>query len=105
MSEATLLRVTNAQAALIAALDSCELDALETANREFADALAALQAEGAWRESAELRETLIHAIKSADAARGRVNFLADANRRKLERFVPLMRAQTPQAYGRNGRFG
>jgi hypothetical protein len=105
MSEAALLRVTNAQSALIAALDSCELQALETANQELADALAALQAEGAWRERAELRDTLIHAIKSADAARARVNFLADANRRRLEHLVSLTRGQTPQAYGRNGRLG
>lgn len=103
MSEAALLRVTNAQSALIAALDSCELEPLEAANARLADALAELQAEGAWRERAELRDALIRALKSCDAARARVNYLADANRRKLDRLVAIARGPATHAYGRRGR--
>ncbi|UAK26050.1 hypothetical protein [Sphingomonas nostoxanthinifaciens] len=105
MSESALLRVVNAQAALIAALDAHDLETLDAANVELAEALGELQAHGAWRERPELRDTLIHALKSADAARGRINFLADSNQRRLERLVSLTRGQTPQAYRRNGRFG
>lgn len=102
MSEAALQQLADAQAAMSAALLAHDVDALEEAGKTLAEAVAALGTIDAWRDRAGLREDLVHALKTADASRGLVNQLADANRRKLDRLVSLAGQPRTLAYGRGG---
>ena len=52
-----------------------------------------------------LRDELIHILKTAEAARGRVNALADQNRRDLEKLISLAGAPRAVAYRRSGKLG
>lgn len=105
MSEAAFQRVTEAQSALIAALDSGELYALEAANADFAAALDDARGSGAWHDRPGFREELKRALAMAQAAGARLNLLADRNRRRLEQVAVLTGNPRPHAYRRNGRLG
>jgi len=60
---------------------------------------------GGWRERADLRPLLLDARKQAEAARARVNWLADTNARRLDRLAAKTNLPRAQAYGRTGRLG
>lgn len=103
MSESALLQLSDAQTALSAALDARDVDALDAATAAVAAAVEEVRVAGGWREHAGLRDDLITVLKGAEDIRGRVNSLADGNRRKLDKLVSL--AGTPRAisYGRSGK--
>ena len=105
MSNAALQRLNNAHAALRAALENHDIDALESATLSLNEAVLEMRATGAWRERPDLRDDLIHALKTAEAVRGHINALSDRNRRQLDRLIALAGAPRAQAYGRNGRLG
>ena len=105
MSVAALRQLTEAHAALRAALESHDIDALESATLRLNEAVLDMCATGAWRADPDLRDDLIHALRTADAVRGHINALSDRNRRQLDRLIALAGAPRAQAYGRNGRLG
>ena len=103
MSEAALQQLDDAQAALIAALDAHDIDAIDAANAAVASAVEAVRAAGGWRDRPGLRQDLIRILKTAEAARGRINALSDQNRRDLDKLISLAGAPRAVAYGRAGR--
>jgi len=105
VSEAALQQLKDAQAALIAALDAHDVEAIDTANIALATAVEQVRAAGGWRDRPGLRDELIHILKTAEAARGRVNALADQNRRDLEKLISLAGTPRAVAYRRSGKLG
>jgi len=104
VSDTALQQLNDAQAALIAALDAKDIDAIDAANAAVAVAVEEVRVVGGWRERPGLREDLIHVLKSAEAARGHINALADQNRRSLDKLLSLAGAVSRGgAYGRSGK--
>lgn len=105
MSQAALQQLSEAQSALIAALDSHDLDAIQAANTAVATAVEQVRTVGGWRDRPGLREELIQILRTAETARGRVNALSDQNRRHLDKLVSLAGEPRAIAYGRRGTLG
>jgi hypothetical protein len=104
MSETALNRLTEASEGLIHALDKGSAEAVEEATRVFSKALADVQAIGGWRGSPEIIEKLQYAMKLADAARARVNYLTDINRRRFEALCKAAGIERPAGdYDRHAR--
>jgi hypothetical protein len=103
VSEAALQQLDDAQAALIAALDAHDIDAIGAANAAVAIAVEAVRAAGGWRDRPGLRQDLVRILKTAETARGRINALSDQNRRDLDKLISLAGAPRAVAYGRAGR--
>lgn len=103
MSDGALQQLSEAQAALIAALDARDVDAIEAANAAVAVAVEEVRVAGGWNARPGLREDLIDVLRSAEAARGHVNALADRNRRNLDKLISLGNAPRATAYGRSGK--
>ena len=103
MSSAAIERLIAESEALVRALDAQELGALDAAHRGLREALADVAACGAWRLHADLRERVATSLRLLEAARGRVNYLADSTRRRLDRLSELTGAPRTSPYGRHGR--
>ena len=103
MSDAALQQLSDAQGALIAALDAQDIEAIDSANAALAQAVQSVRAVGGWHERAGLREEIALILRTADAARGRVNMMADRNRRNLDKLISLVGAPRASSYGRSGR--
>jgi len=104
MSEAVLNRLTEASEGLILALDKGNAEAVEQATQHFSAALQEVQAIGGWRGSPEVIEKLQYAMKLADAARARVNYLTDINRRRFEALCKAAGIERPASgYDRRAR--
>jgi hypothetical protein len=103
MSDAALQQLNDAQAALIAALDAHDVDAIEAANGAIETAVLGMRTVGGWHDRPGLRDELVRILRTAEAARGRVNALADSNRRNLDKLINLAGAPRTNAYGRSGR--
>ncbi len=98
MTTAHVEALITAQAALIAALDTRDAGAIETATRALAEAAAALRMQDSWRESSTLRERLGHALKQTDAARIRINYLSDWTRQRIVSIAELRGGGGAQTY-------
>ena len=98
-------RLQAAQDALAAALEGGEVGAVIACNVEMAQALAEAQAIGGWRDRSHLRAAIVTLLASAERMAGRVNMLADDNRRRLDRLATATGAPRTQSYGRSGRLG
>jgi hypothetical protein len=98
MTTARVEALITAQAALIAALDRRDADAIEAASRALANAVAALRVQDSWHESGELREHLGHALKQTDAARIRINYLSDWTRQRIDSIAELRGGILSQTY-------
>jgi len=105
MSAAALDGLIAHEEALIAALDAGDLGGLEQAVHALRGALSNLVAVGGWHASPDLKIRLSQALRLAEAAGGRVNYLADDNRRRIDRLASVVGQPRAQAYGRTGRFG
>ena len=103
MSEAALQQLSDAQAALIAALNARDLTGIEAANAAIAGAVENVRKVDGWRDRPGLREDLIQILRNAEAARGQVNALADQNRRSLDKLISLAGPPRAVAYGRSGK--
>ena len=103
MTVASLDRLIAREEALVAALDAFDVTELEQASIDLRDAIAEVTASGAWHAGPEVGGRVIQALRLAEAAGGRINHLADRNRRQLDRLATLTGAPLPQAYRRNGR--
>lgn len=103
MSHAALERMIARQEALSAALDGHDVAALERAASALNTAVQEVAASGGWHAGAELRGRLRLSLQLADAAKARINYLADRTRRRLDRLAALTGEPRTQAYGRTGR--
>ena len=103
MNETALQQLSDAQTALMAALDAKDVDAVDAANAAVAVAVEEVRVVGGWRERPGLREDLIQVLKSAETARGHINALADKNRRELDKLISLGGTERATAYGRSGK--
>jgi hypothetical protein len=84
--------VISCQAALIAALDAGDADALIAASEALSASLAELKADGVPLD----RETATLALKQSEAAQIRVRYLTAWNRQKLDS-LSAIRGQVPAA--------
>jgi hypothetical protein len=98
MTTAHVEQLITAQTALIAALDTRDAGAIETATHALAEAAAALRAQDSWREGSALRERLGHALKQTDAARIRVNYLSNWTRQRIDSIAELRGGGPTQIY-------
>jgi hypothetical protein len=105
VSHAALQRLTEAQSALVAAIDAGDVAAIEDANVMIREAVNVAHATGTWKARADLRADILDALNQADAARGRLNTLLDQNRRRLDRLAALAGSPHTPAYRRDGRIG
>ena len=103
MSEVAVDQLIAREDALIAALDGQDVEHIERATRDMRDAVASVAAAGGWRTAPELAARLAQALRLAGAAGGRLNYLADRNRRQLERLAAISGEALPTAYLRAGR--
>ena len=103
MSRAALQRLTDAQSALLAALDAGDVAAIEDANAMIREAVNVAHATGAWKARPELRADVLRTLQQADGARGRINVLLDQNRSRLDRLAALSGNPRTSAYRRDGR--
>jgi hypothetical protein len=97
MSEAAVARLNGACEALILALDNGDAQAVETATKNYADALEHVSSIGGWHATPRLADQVRHAVQLADAARARVNYLTDLTRRRFE--VLCRNAGVPRSTG------
>ena len=98
--DGALGRLTQAEGALIAALDAGEVVGIEQAVRTFSDALTEVRAIGRWSASPETARAVRFALQLIDAAAARTNFLADQGQRRLDA-VLRARGDAPRiGYGR-----
>jgi hypothetical protein len=104
MSGAAVEMLIAREEALIAALDGQNIAAIEGATRAMGDALAHVAAAGGWQTRPELGVRLVQALRLAEAARGRLNYLADRTRRQLDRLATMTGAPLPTTYRRAGRY-
>jgi hypothetical protein len=104
MTRATLDRLLAVESQLVQALDGEDIAALETVTLDFAEALKDVKATAAWSDEPDILERIRHALALTEAARSRVNYLTDRNRRRLELLAGTIKAEwrTP-AYGPDGR--
>lgn len=105
MNQAALDALIAHEEALIAALDSQDIALIETSTSDMRDALTRVAAIGSWHDRGTVGERVVQAVRLAEAAKGRINYLADRNRRQLDRLATLTGAPLAAAYGRAGRLG
>ncbi|WP_340313839.1 hypothetical protein [Rhizorhabdus argentea] len=102
MSEAAVERLILSSEALITALDSHDVDALEAVMPLFGETVEALKALCGGPRPAALSPRLAEALKLADAARARVRYLSDRTQQRIDMLaVATGRFDcTPATYGR-----
>jgi hypothetical protein len=103
VSDGALQQLSDAQAALIAALDAHDVDAIDAANAAVAVAVEEVRVVGGWNTRPGLRDDLIQILKGAEAARGHINALTDQNRRSLDKLISLAGPPRATSYGRSGK--
>ena len=103
MSDIALQQLSDAQAALIAALSTRDIAAIDAANAAVATAVEDVRKVDGWSNRPGVRDELIQILKSAGAARGHINTLADQNRRSLDKLISLAGTPRATAYGRSGK--
>ncbi len=86
------------QDALLAALDARNVDAIELASKALADAVAKARVQESVIDQSIVRDQLDHGLKQNDAARARVNILADWNRQKIDRLAELRGTSSAKSY-------
>lgn len=88
MSDAVLSRLVASEEALIRALDTGGCADLDAAAEQLARDTAALRQVSGWRVTPPMRSQIGRALMLLDAARVRVNYLADRTRRRLDLLQP-----------------
>jgi hypothetical protein len=84
MSLDALGRLEAAHRDLIGALDANDVEAIEARVETLRAAVAAVRSAGAWRETPDLRDRARRISQLGEAARVRVNVLADTTRQRLQ---------------------
>ena len=103
MISPALDRLRTCNVALIAALDSDDVEPLEQAINDYGRALDAVRAAGSWREEPGLIDLALSVITLTEAARIRVNFLTDMNQRRIDALAQARGHLVAAPYGRDGR--
>lgn len=91
-------RLIVCQDALLAALDARDAQRIETATADLASAIQAVKAQDVWRTATEGREKVDHAIRQSDAARIRVNYMADWTRQRIDQLTELRSGMPTTTY-------
>lgn len=106
MSTAALEALIGEQKALIAALDADDVDAIAHHTAGVDDALVRIRALAPRFTGSEDKALVEEAMRLADAARVRVNVLADMTSRRLARLAATTgKGNATPIYGRSGRLG
>jgi VIT1/CCC1 family predicted Fe2+/Mn2+ transporter len=104
MSTAPLEALVREQRLLIAALDADDVEAIARHTAAVEDALVRIRSFGARFTGAEARRLAVEAMTLTDAARIRVNVLADMTERRLTRLaLATGKGNAAPTYGRTGR--
>jgi hypothetical protein len=80
---------------LLTALDARDVVALESAAAALAVAVSLAKAEGPAEHDLNARDQIDYSLKQNEAARIRVNYLADWNRQKIDRLAELRGLPAP----------
>ena len=102
MMSASLQRLEACHHLLIDALDSQDIDALESSIDEFREAIDDVRAQGAWREDSSILDSVARIYALTEAARIRVNFLTDLNQQRLDALSAARGHGSSAVYGRTG---
>lgn len=105
MNEAAVDGLIGSSEALIAALDSHDLEAIEAALPAFGRSVEAIRGPSEWKLSPGVRARLEEALRLADGARARVRYMADRTQQRIDLLaVAAGRFDcTPATYRRPGR--
>ncbi len=104
MSTAPLEALVREQRALISALDADDVEAIAHATAAVEDVLVRIRALNPRFTSAEAKQLATEAMTLTDAARIRVNVLADMTSRRIARLAAATgKGKATQTYGRTGR--
>lgn len=105
MNDAAVDGLIGSSEALIAALDSHDIEAIEAALPAFGRSVEAIRTPGDWTPSPGVRARLEEALRLADGARARVRYMADRTQQRIDLLaVAAGRFDcTPATYSRPGR--
>lgn len=103
MPPSAIENLIDCQSALIRALDGGDVSAVEAATAQVARALEQVRQEAPPRR--EERGRVDYALRQAEAARGRVNFLTDRVAQRIERLPERRGHRTVQTYTNTGKIG
>jgi hypothetical protein len=98
MSVSALDRLIECQRDLLSALDSRDVASIETASAALMIAVKAAKSTDSWHSREEAKAKLDYALKQTDAARTRVNFLADWTCQKIDKLAELRGINSPDSY-------
>ncbi|PWG02022.1 hypothetical protein [Sphingosinicella humi] len=102
MSLTALDRLQACHEELIGALDGHDVEAIQASVARFSEAVQEVRALGGWRDNPDVKERAAHIARLADAAQGRVNFLTDLNRHRIDSLDAARGGDTGACYGRDG---
>ncbi len=100
MGSSDVEAVIAAQAALIAALDGGDVAMIERATAALSETLDAVRGKGGVHDVG--RHRVDHALAQSEAARMRVNFMADRTRQRLDRLAARRGVRTRDTYTKRG---
>jgi hypothetical protein len=103
MQARAMERLIDCQGALISALDAGDVTAVEDATFRVARALEAVRAEGL--STNDDKPHFDYALRQAEAARGRVNFLTDRVAQRIERLTQQRGSRVIHTYTNAGKLG
>lgn len=102
MSLAALDRLRACHEDLIGALDGRDVEAVEASVARYRGAVEEVRALGGWRDNPDVKTRAAEIVKLADAANGRVNFLTDLNRHRIDTLDALRGQGAGTRYARDG---
>jgi hypothetical protein len=105
VSQALVDALAASSAALVAALDAQDVDAIEKTLPDLTARVAEMKARGAWAPSPRLKQSLLAALQIVDGARFRLRYLADRNQQHIDMLAEAAGRFdcTPATYSRNPR--
>lgn len=105
MSDTVLDALIAAETAIIAALDADDIVAIEAALPLLGASVGDLRTDGVWRKTPAMIERVRQAFDLTEAARVRIRYLADRNRRRIDLLATAAGRfdRTPATYTRPAR--
>jgi uncharacterized protein YecT (DUF1311 family) len=91
-------QLISCQDALIAALDARDPGQIEMATADLASAVQMVKAQDVWRSGDTENDQIGHALRQSDAARMRVNYMADWTRQRIDQLDKLRRGDAVTIY-------
>jgi hypothetical protein len=84
VNDAALDGLISAETALVGALDTGDIDAVEAAMSGFGAAVERMRASGPWAPDPALRDRVQQALSLSEAARVRIRYLSDRNQQRID---------------------